>query len=147
MEKVNIYEEEQFRVKILIDTLMLCTISSLLKWFQRCCSKQFYVYCQGPNSTGNNYTFLLFYLRAFFCGSSTLSQPTVAARIWEKEETIKRIIVPTSLSFCEIILKQVLQGAYHVPSGPEPQLLVLVTSSIIYFPTFICFFPISSFIL
>lgn len=57
------------------------------------------------------------------------------------------IIAPISSFFCETILRQCLRGAQHVSSRSEPQLMMLVTSPIIYPPaSFFAFSPISGFI-
>lgn len=145
MEKVNIYEQEQFRVKILIDTLKLCTSLLYSSDFTTAAASSFMCIARVPTQLGTITS---------FCFStsglpSVASVPSASSQLQPRNGRKRNlwIIVPTSLSFCETILKKVLQGAYHVPSLPEPQLLVLVTSSIIYFPTFFLLLPISSFIL
>ena len=145
MEKVNMYEEEQFGVKILIDAVVLCTISPLPKYFILAVVSRLLCITRVPSQTGN--------VPLYFSTTGLPSKVTVPSSSTQMQPGSERkrnqwITAPTSPSFYETILSQFLRGAQHVPCGSVPQLLMLETSSIIY-PFFFFFgsLLISGFIL
>lgn len=128
MEEVNMYEEEQFGVKIIID-VVLCTISLLPKYFILAVVSSSLCIARVPSQTGN--------VPLYFSTTGLYSKVTVPSSSMQMQPGSGRkrnqwIIAPTSPSFYETILSQFLQGAQHVPCGSVPQLLMLETSSIIY---------------